>query len=78
MGNAHGTTLFLLTASLGLVALARPVAVPDGVRTLHLPALGASVLLVRAMLLRGRMGCPEGALLLAAYGGYVGLAVLLT
>lgn len=44
VGNALGTLVFLLTGSLGVIVLARPLAVPAGVVDSHLPvvALGAS------------------------------------
>ncbi len=75
VGNALGTLVFLLTASLGVVALVRPVAVPGDVRAVHLPALAGAVLLGGALLARGRLGRREGGLLLAAYAAYVVLAV---
>jgi cation:H+ antiporter len=75
VGNALGTLVFLLTASLGVVALARPVPVDGDVRAVHLPALGAAVVLGGALLARGRLGRPEGAVLLAAYAAYVAVAV---
>ena len=37
VGNALGTLVFLLTASLGIVALASPIDVPGSVRNFHLP-----------------------------------------
>jgi len=52
VGNALGTTLFMLTGSLGVVALVRPFAVPDAVRDVHLPALGVAFLLAGALLAR--------------------------
>ncbi len=75
VGNALGTLVFLVTASLGVVALARPVAVPAEVRAVHLPALGLAVALAAALLVRGRLGRPEGAVLLLAYAGYVAAAI---
>lgn len=75
VGNALGTLIFLLTASLGVIALARPLVVPDGVVDFHLPALALSAILAGGLLARGRLGRPEGVLLLAAYGVYVAGAV---
>jgi cation:H+ antiporter len=43
VGNVLGTTVFLLTASLGVIALVRPLHVPAEVRTYHGPALAAGV-----------------------------------
>jgi cation:H+ antiporter len=76
VGNALGTTLFMLTGSLGVVALVRPFAVPDAVRELHLPALAIAFLLAGALLARGGVGRAGGALLVAAYPLYVTLAAL--
>jgi cation:H+ antiporter len=70
VGNALGTLVFLLTGSLGVIALAGPIDVPASVTGYHLPALGLSVLLAGALLARGRLGRVEGALLVAAYAGY--------
>jgi cation:H+ antiporter len=70
VGNALGTLVFLLTGSLGVIVLARPVDVPASVTSYHLPALALTVLLAGAMLARGRLGRLEGATLVAAYGAY--------
>lgn len=77
VGNALGTLVFLITGSLGVIVLARPIEVPPGVTGYHLPALGVSVLLAAALLARGRMGRPEGATLVVAYGLYAAGALLL-
>ncbi len=71
VGNAIGTLVFLLTASLGAISLARPVPVPDAVRTYHAPALALAVILLCSLLARGRLGLAEGMLLCAAYAVYV-------
>jgi cation:H+ antiporter len=76
VGNALGTLVFLLTGSLGLIALARPIDVPASVTGYHLPALAAAVLLAGGMLARGRLGRPEGAVLVAAYLAYAAAALL--
>jgi cation:H+ antiporter len=70
VGNALGTLVFLLTGSLGVVALARPLEVPHAVTSYHLPALAISVALAGGLLARGRLHRPEGALLVAAYAIY--------
>lgn len=69
VGNALGTLLFLLTGSLGVIALVRPIAIPSAVSSFHAPVLAVAPLL--GLLLRGRLGRPEGALLASAYGAYV-------
>ena len=76
VGNALGTVVFLLTASIGVIALVRPREVPDSVRELHAPALAAAAALALALLWRGRIGRPEGALLLCGYAAYAALAVI--
>jgi cation:H+ antiporter len=76
VGNALGTLVFLLTGSLGIIVLARPIDVPASVTGYHLPALALSVLLAGAVLARGRLGRVEGACLVAAYAAYVAGAVL--
>jgi cation:H+ antiporter len=76
VGNALGTLIFLLTGSLGVIVLARPIDVPDRVTSYHLPALALTVLLAGALLARGRLGRPEGALLVTAYLAYAGGALL--
>lgn len=74
VGNALGTTLFMLTGSLGAVVLVRPFAIPDGVREVHLPALAIAFALAGALLARGGIGRGGGALLVAAYPLYVAAA----
>lgn len=75
VGNALGTLTFLLTASLGVIVLVRPLAVPDSVVDFHLPALGLSAILAGLLLARGRLGRPEGVFLVAAYAAYVAGAI---
>jgi cation:H+ antiporter len=70
VGNALGTLVFLLTGSLGVIVLARPIDVPASVTSYHLPALALTVLLAGAMLARGRLGRLDGAALVAAYLAY--------
>ena len=66
VGNALGTLVFLVTGSLGVIVLARPIAVPHAVTAYHLPALAGSAVLAIGLLARGRLGRPEGVLLIAA------------
>lgn len=75
VGNALGTLIFLLTASLGVIVLVRPIAIPDRVVAFHLPALAASAILAGGLLARGRLGRPEGSVLLAAYVSYAAGAI---
>lgn len=76
VGNALGTLIFLLTASLGTIALVRPIVVPETVGAFHAPALVLAVALLLGLLLRGRLGRPEGLVLILAYAVYVGGAVI--
>jgi cation:H+ antiporter len=76
VGNALGTLVFLLTGSLGVIVLARPIDVPQSVVDYHLPALGITVLISGALLARGRLGRPEGTLLVATYAAYAAGALL--
>ena len=71
VGNALGTLVFLLTGSLGVIVLARPISVPASVTAYHLPALALTALLAGALLARGRLRRIEGTVLLAAYAAYV-------
>jgi cation:H+ antiporter len=76
VGNALGTLIFLLTASLGVIVLVGPVTLPDAVVQFHLPALAASAVLAGGLLVRGRLGRPEGVVLLVAYAAYAVGAVV--
>jgi cation:H+ antiporter len=76
VGNALGTLVFLLTGSLGVIVLARPIDVPASVTGYHLPALALTVLLAGALLARGRLRRVEGAALVAAYVAYAVGALL--
>ncbi|MEJ7717890.1 MAG: hypothetical protein WKF31_07915 [Thermoleophilaceae bacterium] len=71
VGNALGTLLFLLTGSLGTIVLVQPLELPATVVSYHLPALLLTVGLALGILLRGRLGRLEGAVLLLGYGLYV-------
>ena len=76
VGNALGTLIFLLTGSLGVIALVRPVDVPDAVLRIHLPALLIATAAALALLARGRIGRAEGAVLTGAYAAYVTVAII--
>ena len=75
VGNALGTLVFLVAPSLGVIALVRPLDVAHDVRVLHAPVLLGATALAIALLARGRIGRPGGALLLAAYVAYALSAV---
>jgi cation:H+ antiporter len=71
VGNVLGTTAFLLTGSLGIVALAFPLHLEPQVATFHVPALLGGVALATWALTRPRTGKREGALLIAYYVLYL-------
>jgi len=75
--NLLGTLLYFVLFNLGLLAAVTPVTVPAQVRTLDWPVLIAVTWIATAFLARGRVGRPEGAVLVLCYAGYVGLHVLL-
>lgn len=72
VGDAIGANVTMLTAALGLAALARPLPVGPRVRRYALGATLAGALAVAA-LAGGGVGRVEGGLLLAAYAGLVAL-----
>jgi cation:H+ antiporter len=70
-GNLVGTMLYFVLFNLGLIALITPVPVDPQVRRLDWPALVIVTWLATVFLVRGRVGRPEGGVLLAAYAAYV-------
>ncbi|MFD1589391.1 sodium:calcium antiporter [Halorientalis brevis] len=70
IGNVVGSMLFFVTANVGVLALVHPLTTDGAVVTVHWPFFLGSLALVGAILFRGRVGRPEGALLLAVYVGY--------
>lgn len=74
--NLLGTLLSFVLFDLGLIALLTPVTVPPQVRTFEWPFLIGVTWLATAFLARGRIGRPEGLILLLAYALYVALHVI--
>jgi cation:H+ antiporter len=70
VGNVVGSILFFVTANVGVIALVHPLSTTGAVVTIHWPFFLGALLLVTAILYRGRVGRPEGVLLLAVYAGY--------
>ncbi|WP_436347322.1 sodium:calcium antiporter [Natronorubrum sp. FCH18a] len=70
IGNIVGSTVFYVTANVGIVALLRPVDTSGAVMTVHWPFLAACLLVVAGMLARGRVTRVGGAVLVALYVGY--------
>jgi len=71
VGNVLGTTAFLLTGSLGVVALAFPIHVQPQMTTFQVPALLGAVALATWALTRPATGRREGALLISYYVVYL-------
>lgn len=74
--NLLGTLLYFVLFDLGLLAIVTPVTVPPQVRTLEWPYLVGVTWLATAFLARGRVGRPEGVILVLAYVLYVALHVI--
>ncbi|WP_121742098.1 sodium:calcium antiporter [Natronorubrum halophilum] len=70
VGNVVGSTVFYVTANVGIVALLRPVDTGGAVMTVHWPFLAACLLVVAGTLARGRVTRSSGAVLVALYVGY--------
>ncbi len=70
VGNVVGSMLFFVTANVGVLALVHPLSTDGAVFTVHWPFFLGALALVGVILFRGRVGRPEGALLLAVYVGY--------
>jgi len=75
-GNLVGTLFYFVLFNLGLIALVTPVDVDPFVRSFDWPALVAVTYAATIFLARGRVGRPEGAVLLAAYAAYVAAHVI--
>jgi cation:H+ antiporter len=72
LGGVVGAGIVNLLLGVGLVAVARPIGVPEPVLMNQLPALGLSTLFLVPALVNGlKVGRGEGAVLFAAYGGFV-------
>ncbi|MHC3439462.1 sodium:calcium antiporter [Natrialbaceae archaeon A-gly3] len=70
VGNVVGSTLFYVTANAGVIALLHPIDTGGVVLTVHWPFFIALLVLVAAMLYRGRVTRLNGLLLLVIYVGY--------
>lgn len=71
VGNILGTILFFVLFNLGVIALVAPLTVERSVLTFYWPGMYVSLLLVSALLWRGRISRRAGALLVAAYALWV-------
>ncbi|MFC7214221.1 sodium:calcium antiporter [Saliphagus sp. GCM10025334] len=70
VGNVVGSTVFYVTANVGLIAMLRPVHTTGAVMTVHWPMFAACLFVVVIMLARGRVTRSGGATLLVLYIAY--------
>ncbi|AGB31429.1 sodium/calcium exchanger membrane protein [Natrinema pellirubrum DSM 15624] len=70
VGNVIGSTVFYVTANVGIVAAVHPIETGGDVLTIHWPFLGVCLLVATAMLARGRVGRVGGLLLCGLYAAY--------
>ena len=75
MGNLVGTLIYFLWFNMGLISLLLPVRTDPLVVRLDWPYLLGVTWLATLFFARGRVGRPEGALLVALYAAYVVLQV---
>ncbi len=79
MANVFGTIVHFACLNAGVIALVRPLDLDSETRDLHLPVAAASPLaLVALFAARGGLGRIEGAVLVALYVTYVGVAVAIS
>lgn len=70
VGNVVGSTVFYMTANVGLIALLHPIDTGGAVMTVHWPFFAACLLVVTAMLARSRVTRLGGAVLVGLYVAY--------
>jgi cation:H+ antiporter len=76
-GNVLGSSIYNVLGILGVTALVRPIPVPPDLRIADWSVfVGSPVLLLLLARSGGRVGRARGALLLVAYGGYLGYLLL--
>jgi cation:H+ antiporter len=75
VGNVLGSTLFFVTANVGVLALVTPIETGGSVLVVHWPFFLAGLLVVGAAFWRGRVGRPVGFALLALYVAYLVVVV---
>lgn len=77
LGNVIGSNVFNTLCVLGVAALVRPIGVPRETLLVDAPVMmGVSALAWLMVVTRRHLGRVEGAVLLAAYAGYVGWVVV--
>lgn len=70
VGNVVGSTVFYVTANVGIIAVLHPVDTGGAVMAVHWPLFGGCLLVVTAMLARGRVTRFGGAVLVGLYVAY--------
>jgi cation:H+ antiporter len=77
LGNIVGSTVFYMTANVGLIAVFHPIETGGAVMTVHWPFFAVTLVVVAVMLVRGYVSRLGGAVLFALYLGYWGANYLL-
>jgi cation:H+ antiporter len=76
VANILGTIVHFACLNAGVIALVRPLDLADSSRYLYLPVAAASpAFFVGLFALRGGLGRLEGAVLVALYAAYIGVAI---
>ncbi|SEV85841.1 sodium:calcium antiporter [Natrinema salifodinae] len=70
VGNVVGSTVFYMTANVGLIALLHPVSTGGDVLTVHWPFFAAGLVVVTVMLARGKVTRVGGVVLFGLYLAY--------
>ncbi|WP_226042045.1 sodium:calcium antiporter [Natrinema sp. DC36] len=70
IGNVVGSTVFYMTANVGIIALLHPISTGGDVLAVHWPFLAGCVLVVTLMLARGRVTRVGGVALFGLYIAY--------
>lgn len=79
LGNIAGTIIHFAAFNAGVIALVKPLALDHDTTRLYLPAAAASPAILAALLLaRHRLGRIEGAGLVALYGAYLAVAIIVS
>lgn len=70
VGNVVGSTVFYVTANIGVIALIHPIDTGGAVMTVHWPIFAVCLFVVTALLARGRVTRLGGAVLIGLYVVY--------
>lgn len=71
VGNVTGSILAFVLLNAGLIALVHPIEISEDVRTVQLPIVAATVLVVLGLLRRGGLRRRAGLVLVALYAGFL-------